>query len=121
MAPPSPGSSPGAAPLPPLPNLSSGGQGDASTSGAASGGMAGIMSGLAPVKMGVDGIVKACQTIVKSGVIPGSEQICGQIIALATSLLPMAAQAVLQPIGGGGPGGAQPQPQQQGGIPQPGM
>lgn len=112
MAPSAPGSSPGAAPLPPLPNLSSGGQGDTSTPGAASGGMAQLLSGIAPVKTGVDAIHMACKQIVQSGVIPGAEQVCGQIIALATSLLPMAAQSILQPISGGGPGG-----QQQGGTP----
>lgn len=110
---PTPGSSPGAAPLPPLPALSGRGQGDTSTPGAAPGGMSSLLSGIAPVKAGVDQIMQACKGIVQSGVIPGAEQVCGQIIALATSLLPMAAQSVLQPISGGGPGG-----QQQGGTPQ---
>ncbi len=104
MAPPNPGSSPGAAPLPPLPNLSGGG------AGAATGGqdpMAAIMAGVAPIKQAVDSILAACKQIVQSGVIPGAEQPCGQIVALATSLLPMAAQQLMAP------GGQQPQ----GGIP----
>lgn len=62
------------------------------------------MSGLAPVKNGVDAITQACKAIVQSGAIPGSEQICGQIVALATSLLPMAVQQTFQP----GPGGQPP-------------
>jgi hypothetical protein len=75
--------------------------------------MAMLMSGIAPIKSAVDGIHAACRQIVQSGVIPGSEQVCGQIVALATSLLPMAAQQVLQPGGGSGgpipPVGAAPQ------------
>lgn len=63
--------------------------------------MAAIMSGLIPIKQGVDAIQSACKAIVQSGMIPGSEQVCGQIIALATSLLPMAAQNAMQPAGGG--------------------
>ncbi len=68
--------------------------------------MAALMSGIAPVKAGVDGIIAACKSIVQSGAVPGSEQVCGQIVALATSLLPMAVQAGMQPGGGssGGPG-----------------
>lgn len=104
MAPPNPGSSPGAAPLPPLPNLSG------SSGQAAPGGndMASLMSGIAPIKAAVDSILMACKQIVQSGAIPGSEQACGQIVALATSLLPMAAQQMMQPGQ---------QPQQAGGIP----
>jgi hypothetical protein len=86
------------APAPPLPNLQSGG--DQKQSG--SNPLASIMSGIQPIKTAVDSITAACKTVVQSGVIPGSEQICGQIVALATSLLPMAAQQVLQPGGGGG-------------------
>lgn len=62
--------------------------------------MSALMSGIAPVKNSVDSINQACRMIVKSGVIPGAEQICGQIISLATQLLPMAAQNLLQPQGG---------------------
>ena len=98
MSPAALGSSPGAAPLPPLPDLS--GQGAAP--GPQSSSLAQALSGIAPVKQGVDAIFAACQAIVKSGVIPGAEQVCGQIVALATSLLPMAAQQVMQPGGGGG-------------------
>jgi hypothetical protein len=87
--------------MPPLPNLSGGGQ----APGPQQSQLAQVMSGVAPVKMAVDGIVKACQAIVKSGAVPGAEQVCGQIVALATSLLPMAIQSAMQPGQGGGQGG----------------
>ena len=90
------------APAPPLPDLQSGGD----QKPAGSNPLASIMAGIQPVKSAVDGITAACKSIVQSGVIPGAEQICGQIVALATSLLPMAAQQVLQP--GGGAGGSIP-------------
>ncbi len=93
--------SPGAAPLPPLPDLSGGGTGAAS--GGNQGGMAGLLSGIAPIKAAVDSIMAACKAIVQSGTIPGAEQPCGQIVALAASLLPMAAQQMLQPGAGNGP------------------
>lgn len=95
--------SPGSPGLPPLPDLQS-----AQGTGGAPGGqdqqsaMAALMSGIAPIKNGVDAIVAACKQIVQSGAVPGAEQPCAQIVALATSLLPMAAQQALQP------GGAQP-------------
>jgi len=76
--------------------------------------MAQVISGIAPVKTAVDGISAACKQIVQSGAVPGAEQICAQIIALATSLLPMAAQQALQPGLGGtgiGPVGAGAPPQ----------
>ncbi len=73
--------------------------------------MQALVSGLAPIKSAVDQILAACKVIVQSGAVPGSEQPCGQIVALATSLLPMAAQQMMQP----GPQGPQ-QPQPQGGI-----
>jgi hypothetical protein len=92
--------SPGAAPLPPLPDLS-GAEAKAAAGGQGSP-LSALVSGIAPVKTGVDGILAACKSIVQSGVIPGAEQVCGQIVALATSLLPMAAQQVLQPGGGSG-------------------
>jgi len=97
--------------LPPLPDLGS----QAGTGGGQTGtppdAMAAMMSGIAPIKMGVDGILAACKQIVQSGAIPGAAQVCGQIVALATSLLPMAAQQAMQPgaqggvppVGGGGP------------------
>ena len=66
--------------------------------------MSGIISGLAPIKAAVDQIVMACKQIVQSGSVPGAEQPCSQIVALATSLLPMAVQASMQP----GPGGIPP-------------
>lgn len=73
--------------------------------------MAQLLSGIAPIKTAVDGINQACKQIVQSNVIPGSEQICAQIVALATSLLPMAAQQVLQPSGvAGAAPGSSPQP-----------
>lgn len=70
-----------------------------------------MISGLMPVQMGVKGILAGCQQIQQSGMVPGSEQVLSQIIALATSLLPMAAQAAMQPGGAGG------FPGPQGGIP----
>lgn len=89
--------------LPPL-NLPSGGSGGPGVS-AGSGTqnpMAAIMSGVAPVKMAVDQIMQACKQIVQSGAVPGAEQVCGQIVAMATQLLPMALQGAM----GGGMGGA---------------
>lgn len=59
------------------------------------------MSGVAPVKNAVDAINAACKSIVQSGAVPGSEQVCGQIIALSSSLLPMAIQQATQPGMGG--------------------
>lgn len=73
--------------------------------------MASLVSGVAPIKASVDSIIAECQKVVKSGAIPGAEQPCGQIVALAASLLPMAIQQAMQPGGGappppptGGPG-----------------
>jgi hypothetical protein len=107
----------GASPLPPLPDLGSAGGTGAAGPGGPPGLMSALVSGIAPVKMGVDGILQACKSIVQSGAVPGAEQICGQIVALATSLLPMAAQSALQPAGGAGggipavaPGGPPPGP-----------
>lgn len=99
---PSPGAS--SAPLPPLPDLSASGTGGGQTGGPPAGLMASLVSGIAPVKNSVDGILAACKQIVQSGAVPGSEQVCGQIVALATSLLPMAAQQALNPMGGDGGG-----------------
>ena len=67
--------------------------------------MASIMSGLAPVKAGVDQILAGAKAVVQSQAIPGAEQVCGQIVALATSLLTMAAQSAMQPGQAGGQGG----------------
>lgn len=82
------------------------------------------MSGIAPIKKNTDAIIQAAKEIVKLGTIPGAEQIAAQIISLATSLVPMAAQNLLNPMGGavqgdsGGlsqmpppPGGPAPMPQ----------
>jgi len=105
-----PGSSAAASPLPPLPNLpaapAAGGQGSASAPAPGSPDfLASILSGIAPVKMAVDQIHSACQQIVRNGINPEAEQICGQIVALASSLLPIAAQQALQPGMGGAGGG----------------
>lgn len=83
--------------LPPLPDLSTTSQGQSSDNG----GMAAIMSGIAETKTDVDQIITAAKRIVQSGRVPGAEQPCGQIVSLAVSLLPMAAQQALQPQGGG--------------------
>jgi len=66
-----------------------------------------LMSSVGPVKSAVDSINSAAQQIVQSGSVPGAERICAQIVALATQLLPMAAQQALQPMSQGpsqGPG-----------------
>lgn len=110
-----PTASASAAPLPPLPDL----QSSAGTGGAPGGAgqqdlMASLLSGIAPVKQGVDMILQGAKMVVQSGAVAGAEQPCAQIVALATSLLPMAAQQALQPGSGGAvpPAGAP-----QGGIP----
>src|SRR5579859_1067736 len=114
---PSPPTAVTAQPLPPL-NLSAAPKGGPDD--AASGPLAQLLSGIAPIKTAVDGIRSACQQIVQSGAVPGAEQVCAQIIALATSLVPMAAQNLLQPVGGGAPapGGGMQMPPPPGG-PQP--
>ena len=99
-------SSPSAAPLPPLPDLSG------KRAGAASGSpnpMDSIMSGIAPVKQAVDQIIAGVRAIVQSGVLPGVEDKAGQVVAWASGLLPQAIQQLAQPGGGA--------PPQQGGIP----
>ena len=98
-----------AQPLPPLPDLTSSAPAGGGTDQPNSGILAALMSGVAPVKMQVDAINKACQEIAKLGVIPGAEQICGQIVALATSMLPLAAQSAMG-MGGGGMAAMPPPP-----------
>ena len=65
--------------------------------------MAALVAGLQPVKSGVDMILQGAKQIVQSGIIPGAEQACGQIVALATALLPQAAQQVMGPGAGWSP------------------
>lgn len=102
----------GSAPLPPLPDLqSAAGTGGQNASDPQQSAMAALVAGIAPIKSGVDAIVAACKQIVQSGAVPGAEQPCAQIVALATSLLPAAAQQAMQP----GQGGAPP-PQPSGGM-----
>ena len=72
--------------------------------------MASIMAGVAPIKAAVDSILAACKQIVQSGTVPGAEQPCSQIVALATSLLPMAVQQMMQPGPSAGPGPQSPNP-----------
>lgn len=91
MAPPSTSASA----LPPLPDFS-GSQGQPS-GGPSPSSMSALVSGIAPVKSAVDQILAACKQVVQSGAIPGAEQVCGQIVSLAVSLLPMAAQQAMQP------------------------
>lgn len=93
-----PAGGPVSQPMPPLPELQTGPSGQVAPNDA----MASILSGIAPVKSAVDAIRAACQQIVQSGAVPGSEQICGQIVAMATQLVPMAAQQAIQPGSGGG-------------------
>lgn len=70
--------------------------------------MQALLMGVMPVKTGVDSILGACKQIVQSGAIPGAEQICGQIMALATQLLPMAASQMMGPSAGMQGGGIPP-------------
>lgn len=95
-----PDGTPGVEPsaLPPLPDFDHGGTSQPQTGNQNT--LAALMSGVAPVKKSVDSIVQEAKNIVKLGVIPGGEQIAAQIISLATSLVPMAAQNVLNPMGG---------------------
>lgn len=89
------------APLPPLPDLSGNG-GGAAQAGPGGGFMAALMAAVTPVKSAVDMINAACQKIVQSGSVPGSEQICGQIVGLANQLTVMAMQQASQGQGAGG-------------------
>lgn len=57
-----------------------------------------------PVKSAVDAINQACKQIVQSGMIPGAENVCGQIVAMAQALLPMAVQSSMGPMQGQGQG-----------------
>jgi hypothetical protein len=86
------------APLPPLPDMP--GKPGGSAPDAPGGYLASMLSGIAPVISAVDQIAAACKTIVQSGSIPGSEQFCAQIMAIASQLKPMAVQQAM-----GGPGG----------------
>lgn len=115
MTPSNPSSAAAIAPLPPGPDMS-GAQTGASPAGPP--GLEMMISGLAPVKGGVDQILAGAKAIVQSGAIPGAEQICGQIVALATQLLPMAVQQVTQPggMGGGAPSAPPPGPFSLGGM-----
>ena len=109
---PFPSSSASAAPMPPLPELSTAAAAGGSGSPTAQppGVLSSLLMGIAPVKQAVDQINAACQQIVQSGTVPGSEQICAQIVSAANSLLPMAAQNALAPLSqmqgiAAGPGG----------------
>jgi hypothetical protein len=83
-----------------LPDLNGSGQGKPD---AAPNFLQTAMQKIGPVKQGVDMIMAGCKSIVQSGIIPGAEHICSQIVALATGLLPMAAQNLFQPGVGGPP------------------
>jgi hypothetical protein len=91
--------------LPPLPDF--GGDSNAPQTGNQDA-LAALMSGIAPIKKHTDAIIQAAKEIVKLGTIPGAEQIASQIISLATSLVPMAAQNLLNPMGGGPAQGGNP-------------
>src|SRR5258708_18422431 len=113
MRPPAPSSAVAPKQLPPLPDLSASAPGGSPSPGGPASPMAGLLSAIAPIKAAVDQIHQACAQIVQSGAIPGAEQICAQLVALSQSLLPMAAQNLMQPMGGGGagaPGGGIPMP-----------
>jgi hypothetical protein len=87
----------------------------------AGGFMAQMMSGVLPVKQGVDQILAACKQIVQSGAVPGAEQVCAQIVSFATQLVPMALQQQMgQGMGQGSGGGpAMPAPMAPPNGPQP--
>ena len=78
-----------------------------------------ILQGTQPIQDAVTAIQQACKQIVTSGAVPGSEQICAQIIAASQQFVPMAVQ---QAMGGQGqqggltppPGGPQGGPPPQG-------
>lgn len=93
---PSASNSSGAAPLPPLPNLS--GSGVAASEGKPNP-MAAIVSGIAPVQKYVQQISDGCDGIVQTGLIPGAAQICSQIKALVATFIPQAVQQQMQPQG----------------------
>lgn len=100
---------PGAqSPLPPLPNLSTspGGGSDPSQQGF----LQALMQKIGPVKSQVDQINSACHAIMQSGAIPGAEQVCAQIIGLASQLLQAAAQQGMQAAPSGGSGMNMPPP-----------
>ena len=59
--------------------------------------LASLVSGLAPVKNAVDQITSAAKQLSQLGI---PADLCGQLIALATSALPIAAQGALGPGGG---------------------
>lgn len=59
--------------------------------------MASLVANLGPVKQGVDMIIQGAKQVVQSGMVPGAENPCGQIIAAATALLTTAAQQAMQP------------------------
>lgn len=84
------------APLPPLSSLpTSPGQGGPAPDSP----LAGLMSAILPIKAATEQIRSACQQIVQSGAVPGAESVCAQIIALSSSLMPMAAQNAMQGMG----------------------
>lgn len=95
---PTSGSAHGSAPLPPLPNLSSGGDQEARGNPLDS-----LIAGIGPVVKARDMIQEACKLVVQSGMVPGVEQSAGQVLALANSWVPMAAQQHLQPQNAGQP------------------
>lgn len=64
--------------------------------------MASLISGIQPVKNGVDQVLAGVQAIAQSGAIPGVEQILAPVIALMNQILVMTAQQVMGP-GGQGP------------------
>ena len=98
---PTPATSAGTAPLPPLPDLPAQ---PASAAAQQGGFLKAILQGTQPVQDAVTAIQQGCKQIVQSGAVPGSEQICAQIMALAQQFVPMAVQQAM-----GGQGGGQPQ------------
>jgi len=96
MSPSSQSAAPGAAPLPPLPNLSGGG---AAATGGKPNPMAAIVSGIAPLYKYVQQISDGLDGIVNTGMLPGAAQVCGQLKALVMTFIPQAIQQQMQPQG----------------------
>jgi len=95
--------------LPPLPDLQSKGGTGGGQTGTQPDVMASLISGIAPVKNGVDMAMKGIQMIAQSGAVPGVEQILAPMIQQLNSILVMTAQQAMQP-GGGPPPAAPPGP-----------
>src|SRR5215472_14909843 len=87
--------SPSVAPLPPLPDLS--GSSGKGPTGGKDDPLSSMMSGLAPLKKGMDKMLEGLRDIEKTGMLVGSERTLGVIRALIAQLLPQAIQQSMIP------------------------